>query len=87
MGGSSFLGQAGIYGVQGTPAPGTFLRRYSSVGWQDESGNFWLFVAMVWNSTLTQGFLNDLWEYSNVNGHGLADPRSETHREAMAFWA
>jgi len=66
MGGSSFLGQAGIYGVQGTPAPGNIPGgRYSSVGWQDESGNFWLFGGYGLDSTLTQGFLNDLWEYSN----------------------
>jgi hypothetical protein len=66
MGGSTFLGQAGIYGVQGTPAPrNTPGGRYSSVGWQDESGNFWLFGGDGLDSTLTQGLLNDLWEYSN----------------------
>ena len=66
MGGSTFLGQAGIYGVQGTPASGNIPGgRDSSVGWQDASGNFWLFGGYGLDSTLKQGFLNDLWEYSN----------------------
>jgi N-acetylneuraminic acid mutarotase len=77
MGGSDGLGEAGIYGVQGTPASGNVPGgRYSAVGWEDSSGNLWLFGGFGLDSTLTQGFLNDLWEYSNgqwtwINGSNV----------------
>ena len=70
MGGSStvpgtFLGQNGVYGVLGSAAstniPGG---RYGSVNWIDASGNFWLFGGSGTDSVGTQGYLNDLWEYT-----------------------
>jgi N-acetylneuraminic acid mutarotase len=38
--------------------------RYRAVSWQDASGNFWLFGGKGFDSTGTQGDLNDLWEYN-----------------------
>jgi len=54
----------GVYGTQGTPAPGNIPgARDGAAGWTDSSGNFWLFggQGMTWNQG---GTLNDLWEYS-----------------------
>ncbi len=69
MGGSSTVGssggQAGVYGTLGTAAstniPGG---RYSSASWIDASGNLWLFGGSGYDSTGTQGNLNDLWKYT-----------------------
>jgi len=70
---------------------GTFLAGdILPVGWQDESGKFsWLFRWLwFWIQTLTQGFLNDLWEYSNGQWTWIGGSKvQKTHREAMAFWA
>jgi hypothetical protein len=55
---------AGVYGTLGTEAstntPGS---RAWAVGWSDSSGNLWLFGGEGFDSTETQGWLNDLWEY------------------------
>jgi hypothetical protein len=63
--GSNLLGQKGTYGTQGTPAasnvPGA--RLYPTI-WADGNGNIWLFGGQGLDSTGTQAFLNDLWEYS-----------------------
>lgn len=65
LGGSSGYNQAGIYGTQGTAAPGNVPgARFSAVGWKDASGNFWLFGGLGLDSTGSSEFLNDLWEYS-----------------------
>jgi hypothetical protein len=48
-------GAAGVYGAQGTPAPGnTPGARSNVVTWSDAHGNLWLFG----------GTSNDLWEFS-----------------------
>ena len=55
VGGSSTVGQPGVYGTPGTPSatniPGA---RQQAVSWTDSSGNFWLFGSSN---------LNDLWEF------------------------
>jgi hypothetical protein len=70
MGGSTTApttsqGQPGIYGMQGTAAstnvPGG---RYSAVSWTDVSGNLWLSSGYGYDSTGTQGSLDDLWKYT-----------------------
>jgi len=33
------------------------------VSWSDASGNLWLFGGEGFDSTGTEGTLNDLWEY------------------------
>ncbi len=69
MGGSNMVGgahvaQPGVYGTQGTPASTNVVGgRYSSAGWIDASGNFWLFGGSGFDSNGAQGALNDLWEY------------------------
>ncbi len=60
--GSNTVSQAGVYGTQGTSAPGNVPgARYQAVSWTDPQGNFWLFggngLADAW------GDLNDLWRY------------------------
>jgi N-acetylneuraminic acid mutarotase len=68
MSGSSTVGayggQFGVYGTLGTPAatnvPGG--RDYPT-SWRDASGNLWLFGGFGYDSTRTEGDLNDLWKY------------------------
>jgi hypothetical protein len=65
MGGSKTGGQAGIYGTQGTAAPGNIPgARQNAVSWIDKSGNFWLFGGL--GDDINDGLndLNDLWEFS-----------------------
>jgi N-acetylneuraminic acid mutarotase len=65
MNGANVLNQIGTYGRQGTAALGnTPGARSDLFSWTDPSGNFWLFGGFGNDSTLTQGELNDLWEYS-----------------------
>jgi hypothetical protein len=57
--------QPGIYGTEGTAAPGNVPgARSNAVSWTDASGNFWLFGGTGWDSTGALGNLNDLWKYS-----------------------
>ena len=69
IGGASTILAAGVYGTKGSPAganvPGA---RSAAVSWQDASGNVWLFGGSGSDSTGTQGFLNDVWEYSPSSG-------------------
>jgi N-acetylneuraminic acid mutarotase len=65
--GSKVIGQAGVYGTQGTAAasniPGA---RNGGFSWVDGSGNLWLFGGVGYDSTgKNSGWLNDLWEYSS----------------------
>jgi len=65
MSGSTVTGADGVYGTQGTGAPGnTPGARYSPMSWVDEAGNLWLFAGTVYGGS----FLNDLWEYSPSTG-------------------
>jgi N-acetylneuraminic acid mutarotase len=54
----------GVYGTLGTAAasnvPGG---RNSAVSWLDGSGDLWLFGGTGFDSTPTEGYLNDLWKY------------------------
>jgi N-acetylneuraminic acid mutarotase len=62
--GSTKAGQLGMYGTQGTAAPGNFPgARDSAVGWIDRSGNLWLFGGGDYLSIAFGGKFNDLWEY------------------------
>jgi len=69
VGGSNTVNAKGVYGTQGVAAstnvPGA---RYSNAIWTDASGNVWLFGGIGYDSTGTQGSLNDLWEYSQATG-------------------
>jgi N-acetylneuraminic acid mutarotase len=76
--GADLANQAGTYGTQGTAAPSNIPgARSLPVVWADVTGNFWLFGGEGFDSVGTNGFLNDLWEYSGgewmwVNGANLA---------------
>ena len=74
MGGSKTIscgtygcGLSGVYGTQGTPAPGNNpAGRVDAASWIDSSGNFWLFGGLVeetYGNTSYYAYLNDLWKY------------------------
>jgi hypothetical protein len=57
-------GQPGVYGILGTASStNTVGGRIGAAGWVDASGNLWLFGGQGDDSTGTQGYLNDLWQY------------------------
>jgi len=62
-------GQPGVYGTQGVPnavnVPGG---RNQMSAWTDANGNFWLFGGNGYDSTDTNGMLNDLWEFNPSTG-------------------
>ncbi|MHB1939103.1 MAG: Kelch repeat-containing protein [Acidobacteriaceae bacterium] len=62
--GAANTGQPGVYGTQGTAAatnaPGG---RSGSGTWIDSTGNLWVFGGQGQDSTGTNGFLNDFWEF------------------------
>jgi len=70
MGGSSTVpgyqeGQPGVYGTPGTPAAGNIPGgRGDGTGWNDSSGNFWLFGGNGVDVNGNGGLLNDLWEFN-----------------------
>lgn len=54
----------GVYGMQGTAAPGDAPGgRTQAVSWIDPSGNLWLFGGSGYGSIGGSGLLNDLWEF------------------------
>jgi N-acetylneuraminic acid mutarotase len=61
VGGSDAPNLPGIYEPLAASIPGG---RGVNAGWTDSSGNFWLFGGKGYDSTGTQGDLNDLWEYT-----------------------
>ena len=63
--GADTTNQAGVYGTLGTPAPGnTPGARQGAMMWVDAAGNLWLFGGYGYDSTGTQGALNDLWKFT-----------------------
>jgi beta-lactam-binding protein with PASTA domain len=72
VGGPSSPNTAAIYGTKGIAAsaniPGA---RFGALSWTDSAGNFWLFGGQGYDSTGTQGWLSDLWEYSSVTGQWM----------------
>lgn len=60
--GSNTLDATGVYGTQGTASTANVpsAREYA-VGWNDNSGNLWLFGGYSANRN---AYLNDLWKYS-----------------------
>src|SRR5881394_1053083 len=63
--GSGSLNAPGSYGTQGvasaTNIPGA---RWGANAWVDASGNFWIFGGLGFDSTATNGLLNDLWKFN-----------------------
>ena len=67
MSGSNTVGSAGAYGTLGTGSSGSEPgARDSAVSWTDSSGNLWLFGGEGFDSTGTDGDLNDLWEFNST---------------------
>jgi len=67
--GGSDTGEAkGVYGTLGTASasnvPGARGSEGIAVTWTDNSGNFWLFGGIGYDSDGTSGSLNDLWRYT-----------------------
>jgi N-acetylneuraminic acid mutarotase len=59
----------GIYGTQGTGAPGDVAgARDSSSSWIDSTGKLWVFGGVGYDSTGALGYLNDLWQYNPSAG-------------------
>lgn len=62
--GSSTIAGLAVYGTKGVAGasnvPGA---RGNSDAWIDSSGNLWLFGGFAYNSTGTQGSVDDLWTY------------------------
>jgi N-acetylneuraminic acid mutarotase len=79
MGGPNIADQHGVYGTQGTAAPGNVPgARGEAVAWTDASGNFWLFGGFGADSSGAEDYLNDLWKYSSgqwtwMGGSNLRD--------------
>ncbi|MGD0227411.1 MAG: galactose oxidase [Terriglobia bacterium] len=61
----SYPAQPGVFGTEGTPAPGNHPGgRYSASGWMDASGNLWIFGGIGYNTYYANvAELNDLWKY------------------------
>ena len=69
MGGSSAVGQSGMYGTLATPDAGNIPGgRYGAANWTDSSGNFWLFGGQGYDANGTFGYLDDLWELNPSTG-------------------
>ena len=64
-GGSNTVGASGVYGTEGQPAatniPGA---RAAAASTTDASGDLWIFGGDGYDSSGTQGFLNDLWMFN-----------------------
>ena len=62
----SYPAQPGVFGTEGTPAPGNHPgARYSATGWMGASGNLWIFGGIGYNTYyLNLAELNDFWKYS-----------------------
>jgi len=64
---ASFLG---VYGTQGTAAPGNFPggRGDAAFSWTDGAGNLWMFGGGGPGNSGVGGLFNDLWRYSPSTG-------------------
>jgi hypothetical protein len=83
--GAKALYQSGVYGTEGTASPPNLPgSRQFGVSWEDSNEHFWLFGGNGFDSTGTQGDLNDLWKFNGTNwtwvsGSDLVD-QPGTHR-------
>ncbi|MBT9332641.1 kelch repeat-containing protein [Paracidobacterium acidisoli] len=83
MGGSNTVGtqggQAGVYGTLGTTAAGNIPGgRFGAVSWTDNNGHLWLFGGQGFDSTDTNGYLNDLWEFDPATNQWTWEGGSST---------
>lgn len=60
----NFVGEQGVYGTLGTPAPAnTPGNRHSGMTWTGADGGLWLFGGGGFDSTDKNGYLNDFWRF------------------------
>ena len=65
----SDLGEPGVYGTIGVPAPGNIPGgRIGSSSWADKSGNFWLFGGYGYDGGGFLSWLGDVWKFSTATG-------------------
>ena len=61
----NYCGEPGVYGTLGKPdaanSPGG---RQAAASWTDKSGNLWLFGGYGLDANGTEGYLNDIWEFT-----------------------
>jgi N-acetylneuraminic acid mutarotase len=75
----STLGQPGVYGTLGSPAPGNVPGgRSGASSWVDASGNFWLFGGSGFDSKGSKSALNDLWRFDPASGQWTWEGGSST---------
>src|SRR6476661_7468545 len=66
--GAKALNHPGVYGTPGTASPSNMPgSRQFAVSWTDSSGHFWLFGGNGFDSTGSQGDVNDLWRFDGTN--------------------
>jgi N-acetylneuraminic acid mutarotase len=84
--GSNVVNQKGSYGVLGTAAssnaPGA---RVDAVSWADSRGNLWLFGGLGFDSSGTNGILNDLWKYSGGQWTWVGGSNSDGQKGAYGM--
>jgi N-acetylneuraminic acid mutarotase len=67
--GSSTISALAVYGTKGVAAAGNVPgARDNAAAWIDSSGNLWLFGGYAFNSTGTEGNVDDLWSYNVTAG-------------------
>jgi N-acetylneuraminic acid mutarotase len=67
--GSSTIAALAVYGTKGVAAAGNVPgARDNATAWIDASGKLWLFGGFAYNSTGTQGSVDDLWTYNPTAG-------------------
>jgi N-acetylneuraminic acid mutarotase len=82
--------QTGIYGSKGATSPGSVPgSRIFAVSWTDAAGNLWLFGGLGVDSVGSNGYLNDMWEYSGgewtwVTGSNLISQPGNYGTEGVA---
>lgn len=59
---------AGVYGTMGQPAPANTPGARLASDWTDPQGNLWLFGGFGYDSSGTEGILDDLWEFIPSSG-------------------
>lgn len=83
--GSNSGGEMGTYGTKGVDSssnmPGS---RYFQLGWNDSSGNFWIFGGVGFDSA-SFGYLNDLWKYDVTTHHWVWMTGASSNSEAGIY--
>jgi hypothetical protein len=85
--GSSTAFSAGVYGVQGVPAPNNEpgARGWGGLSWVDKTGDLWLFGGYGRDASGVSGTLNDLWRYNIASNQWTWMKGSNTISGAVAL--